>query len=112
MACCPHPQDADLIMIEYSVNGCVGNIFCHNFASPRVSSVAQAAGNMSYQLAPAHTTKHAIDKQRLQHAWMPAEVGLVRRRSALRLRFACAMSDVQRQPPTTVSRAANRPDWH
>jgi hypothetical protein len=29
-------QDADLILIEYSVNGCVGSLFCHSFAAPRV----------------------------------------------------------------------------
>jgi hypothetical protein len=32
-------QDADLILIEYSVNGCSNNYICHSFASPRVSVV-------------------------------------------------------------------------
>uniref|UniRef100_A0A383WF64 SGNH hydrolase-type esterase domain-containing protein n=1 Tax=Tetradesmus obliquus TaxID=3088 RepID=A0A383WF64_TETOB len=32
------PQDADLVMIEYSVNGCSNNHICHSFASPRTAS--------------------------------------------------------------------------
>jgi hypothetical protein len=33
------PQDADLILIEYSVNGCSGNMYCHNFMAPLVSYI-------------------------------------------------------------------------
>lgn len=32
------PQDADLILVEYSVNGCVGRLFCHSFVAPRVAN--------------------------------------------------------------------------
>jgi hypothetical protein len=33
------PQDADLILIGYSVNGCSGNMYCHNFMAPLVSYI-------------------------------------------------------------------------
>uniref|UniRef100_A0A383WFL8 SGNH hydrolase-type esterase domain-containing protein n=1 Tax=Tetradesmus obliquus TaxID=3088 RepID=A0A383WFL8_TETOB len=32
------PQDADLILVEYSVNGCNGNMWCHSFMAPKIAA--------------------------------------------------------------------------
>jgi hypothetical protein len=39
------PTNVDLVLIEESTIGCYGNLLCHTFAAPRVSSWRKHAGS-------------------------------------------------------------------